>query len=265
MSLLPPSRDELTAVVADSVARWAKLVRTVDDPSKTVLGHWSIAELAAHVGHVFQSMPELLRGEPSPIKHHRAIGTEWDEVVRQDPERNIETLVHRVEDGAAEALELATEDVWQELRPWHGGLEIPAYALASVMLSEAEIHGRDIAKAVGAPWEIPQRHGGLMVDGYVTFLPEFVNEEVARGFNATYDLAFRSGPRVLLSFQDGDLTISGAPPESVDCHLSVDPVTYLLIGYNRTSQLRAIATGKVLAWGRKPWLGFKLGKVFVSV
>ncbi|MCA1696534.1 MAG: hypothetical protein LC749_18430 [Actinobacteria bacterium] len=41
----------------------------------------------------------------------------------------------------------------------------------------------------------------------------------------------------------------------VDCHISADPVAFLLVVWNRQSQWTAIAKGKLMAWGRKPWLG----------
>jgi hypothetical protein len=43
----------------------------------------------------------------------------------------------------------------------------------------------------------------------------------------------------------------------VDCRISADPVAFLLVGYGRVSQWPQIARGKMVAWGRKPWLGVK--------
>jgi hypothetical protein len=44
----------------------------------------------------------------------------------------------------------------------------------------------------------------------------------------------------------------------VDCHTSADAAALLLVAWGRQSQSEAIARGKLLAWGRKPWLGVEV-------
>jgi hypothetical protein len=38
----------------------------------------------------------------------------------------------------------------------------------------------------------------------------------------------------------------------------------VLVGYGRMSQWRAIGTGRLIAWGRKPWLGFRFVGLFFN-
>ena len=61
-----------------------------------------------------------------------------------------------------------------------------------------------------------------------------------------------------LAFDDGTLHVSTDYAESVDCHLSADPTAFLLVMYGRQGPLRPALTGKVVAWGRKPWLAFRI-------
>jgi hypothetical protein len=75
----------------------------------------------------------------------------------------------------------------------------------------------------------------------------------------------RGGRSAHLRVKDSKLTIDGAPQGSVDCHISADPVDYLLVGYGRKSQWGPMLTGKLVAWGRKPWLGLKFARLFHSV
>jgi hypothetical protein len=44
--------------------------------------------------------------------------------------------------------------------------------------------------------------------------------------------------------------------------ISADPAALLLVLYKRRSQWPAIARGKLLAWGRRPWLAFSLAGRF---
>jgi hypothetical protein len=41
-------------------------------------------------------------------------------------------------------------------------------------------------------------------------------------------------------------------------------VAYLLVGYGRCGQWSSILRGKIVAGGRKPWLGLKFGRLLTS-
>jgi putative sterol carrier protein len=46
--------------------------------------------------------------------------------------------------------------------------------------------------------------------------------------------------------------------------ISADPVAFLEVGYGRANPLVAALTGKLVAKGRKPWLGLAFGKLFAA-
>jgi len=48
----------------------------------------------------------------------------------------------------------------------------------------------------------------------------------------------------------------------VDCVISAEPATFLLVNYGRTGPWGPAHTGKVVAWGRRPWLALGLPKTF---
>ena len=85
----------------------------------------------------------------------------------------------------------------------------------------------------------------------------FVNHAKAAGRQATYDIRIRGGNHFHFVFDDGALMVEAPSSRSVDCHISADPVAFLLLAFDRQSQWAAIAKGKLMAWGRKPWLGFQ--------
>ena len=101
------------------------------------------------------------------------------------------------------------------------------------------------------------------IEGLLPTLPHFLND-TATGIDAVYELRIRGGSRLYLTIRDGRLDIGVDRPKRVDCVISADPVSYLLVGYGRRSQWKPILTGKIMALGRKPWLGFGFGKLFVS-
>ena len=85
-----------------------------------------------------------------------------------------------------------------------------------------------------------------------------VNGAKAAGVRATYDVRIRGGDSFHFIFDDGALEIVEPSSRSVDCHISADPVAFLMVFWKRQSQWTAIAKGQLMAWGRKPWLGPRL-------
>jgi hypothetical protein len=67
----------------------------------------------------------------------------------------------------------------------------------------------------------------------------------------------------VVAIDDGtaDVRAVGGP---VDCVISADPVTYLLVVYGRMSLRRALIGGGMLAWGRRPWLGMRFKNMFFN-
>jgi hypothetical protein len=68
----------------------------------------------------------------------------------------------------------------------------------------------------------------------------------------------------LAAGEDGTLTVGLGKPARADCHLIADPATYLLLSLERTSQIKAALTGKMIGYGRKPWLFNRLAMAKVD-
>ena len=254
-------RDETLSSLADSSRRWTELLRSVTDATPTAIGHWTIRDVAVHTSHLFGVFPELIDGGRSPIQDHLNLAAEWDAKAKSDPESDLNVIADRVDLATKEFINRATTDKWTSEVWWHGGLKVPVYSLAGILINEAELHGLDVAEASGRDWSVTREKATKAMIGLFPILPYFVREDEAKKFNATFELRVRGGPKVYITVEGGALTID-MQPRAVDCHLSVDPVDYLLIGYGRKSQLVPIATGKVAAWGKKPWLSLRFAKLF---
>ena len=244
MALPLLDRDETLSSLADSSRRWTDLIRSVRDPSATAIGFWSIRDVAVHTSHIFELFPRLIEGQPSPIKDHLRLGEEWDAKVKADPEQDLATIADRIELATKHFIDAATSDVWIEEVPWHGGLETPVYSLAGILINEAEVHGLDVASAEDRPWTVTREKAVKAIVALLPILPYFAKAEQTKGMSAVYELRLRTGPRVYISIDNGLLSIDKGPLRA-DCHISADPVEYLLIGYGRKSQWLPIATGKV--------------------
>jgi hypothetical protein len=184
----------------------------------------------------------------------------WEEEPDRDPA------------AAAERIETAAATIWPGYRAlgsddvveWFGGIKMPAYTPPSIMVTEALVHGYDIAQAEELSWPIESDVARVSVRGLFPLLPQYVNRDAARDLRICYELSLRGGPPAYFTFENGALSVDQVPPRPVDCKLSVDPAAYLLVGYGRIGQWGPTLRGKIVAYGRKPWLGLKLGKLIAS-
>jgi uncharacterized damage-inducible protein DinB len=264
MTLPVYGKDEAFRAVKEASSRFAALLRSVEDPTRTAIGRWSIAEVAAHTSHIYQMYPRLISGESSPIEDHLNMSPHWDKMLAEDSERDLTTIATRIQEAADAFVSAADAAEWTELVAWHGGVKLPIYSLAAVLTNEADIHGLDVAAAEARSWTIPADHARLISTGHFPMLPNFVDKKAA-DFAAAYDLRIRGGDRVCVTVDHGSVDIDRDQPSSVDCHISVNPVAYLLVGYGRKSQWGPILTGKIVAWGKKPWLSLRFSRLFHAV
>lgn len=250
-------------------ARVAALVRSIERPTTKALGEWDVSEVAVHLSHAMDAVTAMARGGGPLLGEISELGGLTRMLVSSEGERDFAALAGRIETSLDGFLDMAAADGAAH-RVWFAeGTSMPMSSLVCHVLNELLVHGWDIATAEGKPWPIERAHAGLVVQGFM--FPAFANlgrgmvdQEAAAGLHATFDVRVRGGGRAVLTFDDGDMTVEPVPSGPVDCHLSVDPVAFLLVGWARMGQWGPIARGKLFAWGRKPWLGFRLRSLLVN-
>lgn len=249
--------------LAEVVTRVTMLLRSVDDPGAHAVGRWSLAEVGMHLSQVWITLTNLAgaSGE-SLIKDVWELGETTILGVNSDIERDPAVLADRIEKQAKEYFSGCVGADPNAPRAWlvHG-TTVRQSTLTYHLLNETVMHGGDIAQAAGRPWPIEPAHAAMVLGRFIVPMFQavepraFVNAEQAAGVRATYDLRIRRGDRFYFIFNDGALTIEDPSSRKVDCHISADPVALLTVAWGRQSQWAAIAKGKLMAWGRKPWLG----------
>ncbi|HEX2042485.1 MAG TPA: SCP2 sterol-binding domain-containing protein [Acidimicrobiales bacterium] len=257
-----------SAAARDAVAtvgpRVAALLRSARHPDAPALGEWDLTETAVHLSVSADALCALAQGTGALLADLWDLGTLNKTLVQGETTRDLGQLADRIDATVARFLTLVGDAEDDGARPWVvEGVEAPLSLLTCQMLNELVVHGWDIAKADGAPWPIERRHAALVLTGFVfpsmgNLGRTMVDQEKGAGVRAVYDVRLRGGGRAVLRFDDGDLTVEPEPSGRVDCHLSVDPVTFMLVGWGRIKQGPAILKGQLFAWGRKPWLGLKL-------
>lgn len=273
--------ERMQVALRDEVHRVSALLRSVRDPAAPAVGEWSIAEVAMHLSQAWIVVPGLARRDLSRmydvlpslagVAGDSLIRDMWELPavtglgVRSDTERDPATLADRIVGRAEEYFSECAGASAEEPRPWLvEGTTVSLATLTGHLLNETIMHGYDIAKADGRDWRIEPSHAAMVLSHFIVPVIQgldsraLVDRDRAAGLRATYELRIRGGDRFQLAFDDGALTIDELSSRRIDCHLSTDPVAFLMVLWGRQSQWRAIAKGQLLAWGRKPWLGPRL-------
>jgi hypothetical protein len=246
----------------------SRLVRAIDNPMAHAVGNWSAGDVAVHLVHVWENLTALADSEmESPLQDIDALGSLTETLVTQEIDRDPGALADRIEVSAAAFLAGSSPPA-DGMSPWLvEGITVPRVALACHILSESLVHGHDIARAQRVAWSIERAHAELALMGFAFPLlarlepRALVDQEAARGFDASYEVRVRGAGSVFLALRDGAMSVQTQPERSIDCHLSADPATLLLLLFGRVSQWPAMLRGRLLAWGPRPWLAPKLRRV----
>jgi len=259
------------AALGEVVPELVRLVRNIPDPNARAIGTWRVADVAAHVTHVFGVDTDAVDGRTlTPVTVNTANIAELTEaMLADDTERDPAKLADRIETMAHEFDEIAGHCDADTVE-WLGGALLPPSAVVCHLLEECLVHGHDIAQGSGQRWPIQRRHAALAIEGaampIITALPtSFVNAKRAGDLRARVDINLRGGGRQHLVLDAGALRVEDAdtadadPP--VDARISADPAALLLVLLGREKVWRPLLTGKLLAWGRRPWKLLRLLKV----
>jgi uncharacterized protein (TIGR03083 family) len=267
-------REAARAAINAAAGRFTALLRETDDIGRRAAGtEWTVAETAAHVSCVLSGFSAAITGELPELNYLEAdfptrVAANNTILIATVDHTDAGRLAEVITAGAQRFLELvAAADPETECEtPWYGpGRTRTVDCLTALALSELTVHGYDIATGTGRPWPISAEHAKLIVGTVCPNMwPLVVRPEAARGAPLTYEVRLRgNGPRYVIRVADGtaEVRAAGGP---VDCVISADPVTFLLVAYGRMPLGRAMLRGGMLAWGRRPWLGLRFKDLFFN-
>jgi uncharacterized protein (TIGR03083 family) len=270
-------REAALAAISAEAGRFAALLRETDDIGRPVAGtDWTVAETAAHVSVVLGAFSAAIAGEPQALTPEQYLDADFptrlaaanDATIAMVDHSDAGRLAEVITVGAQRFLEFASaaDPQMECATPWYGpGRARTPDCLTALALGELTVHGHDIATGTGRPWRISAEHAKLIVG---TVCPEMsplvVRPEAGRAAPVTYEVRLRGdGPRYVIRVADGTAEVRAAG-DPVDCVISADPVTYLLVVYGRMSLGRALLRGGILAKGRRPWLGLRFKNLFFN-
>ncbi len=257
------------------------LLRSIDNPTPHAVGDWNLGEVAMHLSQAWVVVPGLTRCDLSRayevVPKHRRYGRRRADPgharpgdtttlgVQSDPERDPAVLADRIETQAQEYFSECAGADPDAPRPWLvQGTTVRQSTLTYHLLNETVMHGYDIAHAAGRKWRIEPAHAAMALGRFVIPIigvldpRALANGTNAAGVQATYDVRIRGADRFHFVFNDASVRVEEPSPCRVDCYISADPAAFLMVIWARQGQWSAISTGRLMAWGRKPWLGPQL-------
>jgi uncharacterized protein (TIGR03083 family) len=273
MTSAPMSAQTADRELRQAAVRAAALLREVRRPAAAVPGlTWSASETAAHMVAEIRDYAAFASGERDPGPPLGPGGKE--SAAGRNAAANAAQLARFTErelPRLADMITPATED-FLAAAARHGpddrvltsnGLFMTVQTMTALLLGELLIHGLDIARAAGLPWQISRAEALSVIPGAMAMVPDYLDRQRSSAVRVRYELRFRGGPRYQVTIDHGAAALA-APGPRPDCWISADPAAFLLVGYGRAGQWPQILRGRLLAGGRKPWLGLAFGQLITG-
>ena len=253
-------KDEAVEALRAIVPDVTNAIRNMGNQAAPAIGEWTAGDVAAHLIDVAEDAQDIAQGKGTRFEDSSGVAANNAARLAARTDRDPRSLAEQYQKAMSDYLGILEGIDGDPGIPW-GDFKIPLSALVSTDIGESLIHGYDIAHAEAQPWNIDPYKAALAGRGISPMTEHYVDPQAAAGFTGTFDLRMRGYSALHFVFENGTLTIQEPADRKVDVHISADPVAFMLVGYGRISQWGPMSKGKLLAWGRKPWLAMKLAKM----
>lgn len=251
---------ELRTRIVGATERFADLLRAAPTPTEPIPGlEWDVGELGAHVVSVPTRYRRMMATpEPFPVSLSAMNEAEIAAVSTREPEELADLLSEEV---AALLDDLG--DHGDRVVPFFG-MEHTVAGLAGVLLGELLLHGMDLAGLQGERVTMTHADALAFARGIVPAVVHSVDAQQVARTRGTFHLHLRPDDDWTFVVGDGTVAVTPGRPRRADVRISADPVAFVLTGYGRANPAVAAATGRIVAYGRKPWLAGRFSKLFAE-
>ncbi|RKT53646.1 maleylpyruvate isomerase N-terminal domain-containing protein [Saccharothrix australiensis] len=259
---------ELRAALDTATDRFVELLLACRTPDRQAVGRWTAAETAAHTAIVADLNAGLLHAPSAPLglpEVDRFATTTTlgglahlnDVALREFPERSPEAVARRLRAGVSLLLDRSAD--LDPLGPatWLGSAPLPVASLLAHQLNETLLHGFDVAQAMSRPWPVPSAEAALAFDLFLVPLlgcdtDRLFGDDAGQGRRVHVEFRSRHTTPVVLASGGG--RVGAEPPgREVDARVRFEPGALMLVVFRRKRLVPAVATGRIVASGRRPW------------
>jgi uncharacterized protein (TIGR03083 family) len=255
----------LRAVVTERLGLVAEVSRATPDPARPVPATpaWTVEGVVAHLITSVDRYAAGPTGQMARVSDPAELPALNERLLRAAEGPPLTHLLAELR-ARTDAL-LDQVDGYGDAQPsylFNGDRTVRADQALGILVGELVVHGGDIAAVADRPWPVSARDAELVLYGLEPVLPGFVHPERGGSHSARYDIRMRGGRRYAWEFRNGELDCDADPGGRFDCHISAEPSALLGVMYRRRTPGRVALTGRVTAWGRRPWLGLALAERF---
>jgi uncharacterized protein (TIGR03083 family) len=264
VSIAPIDWDLVRTQLDHAATAVATRLRQIPDGSARVPGlDWTASELGAHLVTEARRFERFGKGDGDPFPAGGGVADYNANEIAEIGESDLHKQADLFEMDHAVFAEHARQKKGSDPFTWFD-LPITWEEAGCIYLGELALHALDLARVMRRDYKIDRDAAIQISYGLLSILPSFVDKKAAEGFTGTFQLKLRGAAPINLIFKNGELSVSLANGTKVDCKISADPEAFLLVGYGRVSQWGPILRGKILASGRKPWLGLKFSRLLLN-
>ncbi|MET7541934.1 maleylpyruvate isomerase family mycothiol-dependent enzyme [Streptomyces sp. NPDC005349] len=254
----------LGAAIRDTAEEIAALLRAGADMELPVPGsQWSVGEAAAHLALANELMADIAAGHARSYGDGtpQSLATANEQALATFGEREAEPLAAMIVEQAAACLKALEE------RRTEGTVVSPLGpmgpdVLGSYLLTHMLGHGYDLARALGRAHMIDRERVRLTLPFMLTAMPRVTDASGTAGLSVRYAIRLWGGGRFDVRVAAGAVSVGERLSGRADCTILIEPVTFLLMALGRRGQWGALAQGRILVRGRKPWLAPRFPALF---
>ncbi|MFD0034697.1 maleylpyruvate isomerase family mycothiol-dependent enzyme [Streptomyces sp. NPDC127172] len=254
----------LGAAIRDTAEEIAALLHAGADMELPVPGsQWSVGEAAAHLALANELMADIAAGHARSYGDGtpQSLATANEQALATFGEREAEPLAAMIVEQAAACLKALEE------RRTEGTVVSPLGpmgpdVLGSYLLTHMLGHGYDLARALGRAHMIDRERVRLTLPFMLTAMPRVTDASGTAGLSVRYAIRLWGGGRFDVRVAAGAVSVGERLSGRADCTILIEPVTFLLMALGRRGQWGALAQGRILVRGRKPWLAPRFPALF---
>ena len=259
VAIVDTDRDELRDRIETMRQRFYRLARSADPNARRKGLDWTAQQVVAHVlsvAHRYRSFAEStdFRRASHPRELDQINQEELDALMAPIPE-----LVDQLE-----ALE-PVMDTWFDGLPdnfageFHCGAMISGLVAQINWLAELILHGDDIARAVGVPWEISERDMLLWMREAAEVAPAYVRADLDPATDICVALQIPDARPYVIHVHDGGVEMRARRADDrPDAVMKAPASTMAAMLLNRIGPFTAARRGLRIVGGRRPWKAMKL-------